>query len=449
LRDLPPRESFAATEASLQARRGDWHAIFDAYREWLSSWYRPPAAKPWWRKTFAFVTLLAHYDGSPDPRVRGAIEPGVKRARQYLGACDYAHLFGWSSSPKWGDWGDYDHYDETVGGLEYFRGNIARSQASGVPVGLYIDGYLNGEQGEATGAHARDWAMARADGAPNYIPEYRAYNECPYLPAWQAYLSGVYGRVKRDLKPMGLYVDEYGATDTRWMCYSTAHGHNGYEVPYAGEAAMLRRIRAAVGPETALYSEYPPAEVSRQFLDGSFTYQALWSLDQERLAPHFIDLPRFAFPAFKQFHIIHYVPLRAGNWWIYKMPFFNGEGHNLGEPNLPTYDAASIAFLRRLIAVQRAHRDAFASDEVSPLVPTLVPGVYANEFRTRPETVWTIYNANPRSVRSAVLRVPHRAGARYLDAWAGRPLHPVVRGGEAFLAVELGPKGLGCIVQRR
>jgi len=59
---------------------------------------------------------------------------------------------------------------------------------------------------------------------------------------------------------------------------------------------MLKRIREAVGPEVALYTEYPPAEVSRQYLDGSITYQALWSADQEPLAPHFIDLPRFAFP---------------------------------------------------------------------------------------------------------------------------------------------------------
>lgn len=446
-RDLAPGASFSATETELALLEGDWRAIFGAYREWLATWYRPPADKPWWERTFTFITKEASYASQSDPAARGAIQPVIDDSLRYLGFCDYVHLFGWSASERFGDWGDYDHYDETVGGLERFRGNIARAQDTGIPVGLYIDGYLSSDQGEKVGSHAAEWAMRGPDGKPQYIDVYRAYNQCPTMPGWREHLTETYARVLRETGARGLYVDEYGATDGRWACYAKEHGHNGYEVPYAGEAAMLSSLREAVGPDTALYSEYPPAEVSRQYLDGSFSYQALWSVEQEAHAPHFIDLPRFAFPAFKQFHIIYYVAARDGNWWLLKFPFFNGESYDLGQPNLASYDAEAMAFQRRAIGVLCAHREAFASHDVRPLVPTEATGVFANEFRTPAETVYTLYNANGRSVRGTVLRIPHREGASYEDAWSGRALTPEVRDGQALVAVELPPKGIGCVAQ--
>jgi hypothetical protein len=448
-RDLAPGATFTATEAALVLREGDWRAIFAAYRDWLKTWYKPPQPKPWWNRTFAFLGCSAHYDGMPDPKRRGDVQHLIDTGMKYLGVCDYVHLFGWSSSKQYGDWGDYDHYDETVGGLDYFRGNIAKAQAAGIGVGLYQDGYLNCGKGQFSGAHAKEWAMKRADQSPQYIPEYDAYNECPTIPAWQEYLSDTYGRIHRDLGTKGLYVDEYGGTDARWLCQAKDHGHNGYEVPYAGEVAMLKRLRAAVGPEVALYSEYPGAEVERTILDGSFTYQALWSVDQEPLAPHFIDLPRFAFSAFKQFHIIYYVTPRAGNWWLLKYPFFNGESYCIGEPGLPYFDAAAMAFQRRAVTVLCAHREAFSSESVEPLVNTGAPGVFANLFRGPRENVWTLYNANGHSARGPLLRVKHFAGASYEDAWLGKPLTPRIEAGQALIAVELGPKAVGCVVQRR
>jgi len=446
-RDLAPGKAFAAAEAELALCEGDWRAIFEAYRAWLKTWFTPPAEKPWWERTFAFITHNAHYDAFPDPKDRGALQPAIDDCLKYLGVCDYVHLFGWSSSKTYGDWGDYDHYDETVGGLDYFRGNIAKAQAAGVAVGLYQDGYLSCDKGQVAGAHAQQWAMKRADGSPNYVPEYGAYNECPYTGGWRKHLAEAYARIHRETGVKGMYVDEYGATDARWICRAKDHGHNGYEVPYAGEVEMLKGLREAVGAEVALYSEYPPAEVSRQILDGSFTYQALWSADQEPLAPHFIDLPRFAFPQFKQFHIIYYVSPRAGNWWLLKFPFFNGESYDLGQPNLPGYDAAAMAFQRRAIEVLCGHREAFSSHQVTPLVRTEIAGVFANEFRAANETVWTLYNANGRTVRAPVLKVKHAAGATYEDAWARKPLQPKIEGGLALIAVDLGPKAVGCVVQ--
>ena len=82
-------------------------------------------------------------------------------------------------------------------------------------------------------------------------------------------------------------------------------------------------------------------------------------------------------------------------------------------------------------------------------MPTEVAGVFANRFSTPTETVWTFYNANGRSVHDAVLKIPHVINAKYEDAWAGTILEPEVRGEEAYITVPLGPKGIGCVIQRR
>ena len=447
-RDLAPGAWFDATEAALVLREGDWRAIFAAYTDWLATWFKPAAPrKPWFERLFAVSSGNGHYDASPDPRVRGNVQRLADTLLKYVGVCDYVHVFGWGSSKQYGDWGDYNHYEE-VGGQKYFCDNIAALQQQGIAVSLYLDGYLSSEKGQIAGAHAKEWAMKRADGSPQYVKEYDSYNECPYMAGWRKHLAEAYARVQKNLGPKIMYIDEIGATDGRWMCRAKDHGHNGYEIPYAGEVALLKAIREAVGPEVALYTEYAPAEVSRRYLDGSISYQALWSAPEEPLAPHFIDLPRFAFPDFKQLHIIYYVTTRAGNWWLLKYPFFNGEVYRIGEPNLPNMDAPSFAFQKRAVLVQCAHREAFASHNVRPLVPTEAPGVFANLFTGPHENVWTLYNANGRNVRGPVLRVKHAAGATYEDAWNGTKLTPRIAGGMAEIAVELGPKGVGCVVQR-
>jgi hypothetical protein len=114
---------------------------------------------------------------------------------------------------------------------------------------------------------------------------------------------------------------------------------------------------------------------------------------------------------------------------------------------LPHFDAAALAFQRRAVEVLCAHRAAFSALEVEPLVRTEIAGVFANRFSAGKETVWTLYNANGRSVRGPVLCVEHHGGAAYEDAWRGVRLQPEVTDGIAAVAVELGPKAVGCVVQ--
>ena len=88
----------------------------------------------------------------------------------------------------------------------------------------------------------------------------------------------------------------------------------------------------------------------------------------------------------------------------------------------------------------------YLSDDVEPLVPTLCPTVYANRFASNGRVVWTLFNAQFRTFRGDCLRVPLRPGARYIDAFAGAAIEPMVERGKAVIRLELGPRGVGCIV---
>jgi len=94
----------------------------------------------------------------------------------------------------------------------------------------------------------------------------------------------------------------------------------------------------------------------------------------------------------------------------------------------------------------RAHRDAFASDDVTPLVPTLMGGVFAHRFAAKRKVVYTLWNTRHRTSRGPVLTLPHRAGARYFDAWNGKPLLPTRTGDSDVIALSIGPRDVGCIV---
>ena len=142
------------------------------------------------------------------------------------------------------------------------------------------------------------------------------------------------------------------------------------------------------------------------------------------------------------------VPLADGNWYLLKYPFFNGDGYYLKSTCLLT-DDHSRAFYRNAFRVQHTHADAFTSTDVEPLVGTEVPHLFANRFSTPEKTVWTLLNANYRTLRGKLMRVAHRPGATYADAWTGRPVAVETHGGTAELSFQIGPRSVGCIVQEQ
>jgi hypothetical protein len=282
---------------------------------------------------------------------------------------------------------------------------------------------------------------------------------CPYVKEWRDYLTSVYTRLAKDLKVNGLYVDEIGLTMLTRTCHNPTHGHPVPMHMSPGEGIIARQIREALPTEMVTYGEMGATDVLSQYIDGTFSYIGWWSWrspawmaphpSYDEIAPHYVNLRRFVFPDFKNFQLIHEIPLKNGNWFLLKYPFFTGDGYYLRHQVFTWADDRSRSFLRTVFRIYHEYVDAFTSRDVEPLVQTEVPGLFANRFSAPKATVFTLLNANYRTIQGDLLKVPHVHGARYLDAWNQQPLQPrAIMGDKAVLALEMGPRSVGCVVQQ-
>jgi hypothetical protein len=208
----------------------------------------------------------------------------------------------------------------------------------------------------------------------------------------------------------------------------------------------MRRLRQALPATAVLYSEETGTDVTSQYQDGAFTYSVSRCRSDEN--PARLNLFRFALPDFKLFEIIRVDEPLGDDPDAVKSVFFNGEGIWLEGPLterwFPTNACQVIA---KTHGILRRYREAFCSLTPVPLVPTLAEGVYANQFPAAEGVVWTLYNAGKQPVRGDLLKVAHRPGAQYFDAWHERALTARIVGQEAFLETEIGAQDVGCIVQ--
>ena len=139
-------KSWRSVPVVVQVVPGDWRSQFAVYRDWVKSWYKPLAArKEWFRRLWSFPTYGPSSPASkPVDERLDLVGLAQRRNERIPGSTDYMHLYGWAISPEFGHWGGYHHFHQYGGdqGKERFQEAVRRCQAAGIPVGLYLDGYL-------------------------------------------------------------------------------------------------------------------------------------------------------------------------------------------------------------------------------------------------------------------------------------------------------------------
>lgn len=449
---VEPGQTLTLPAAKLGVYSGDWHAAFDAYREWTTTWYQPVVdRKPWFRRVFNFRQIFLY----PNLDTPGLFQPAEKSFTiassleddlERFGGVDYVHLFDWSQTPDQGRVGMYSPWRHLP--RERFNQELNRLRQGGAPVGLYFEGYLVSPAAEIPARPGRAWQLRKADGE-KYDPFGSGDDYlCPAVPAWRDHLTQAVVRAAEQTPADGFYIDQFGF-GYQYPCHHPDHGHELPSNQPLEETRLIRQVRAALAAEKIIYTEQTPVDVAMQYQDGSFSYSLLHA--RHKRCPSRMNLSRFAFPDFKTIQILRGDGPIGDDVRGVHLTFFHGDGLWLVGPsdNPRWYAPEVLQAIRKTHAIKTKYADAFASDIVAPLVTTLSEGVYANRFSGENRIVWTLYNSTDRPHEGSILRVRHNPGDRYTDSWNGAALLPDIRDGWTTIELALPAGAVGCVVQYR
>jgi hypothetical protein len=434
------------------AHTGDWHAAFNAYRNWVATWYAPLVPRKSWfqdvynlRELFLYTNTAIGDTPAYNPTTQTySFSSLLARDQAAFGGDDYVHLFDWSQTPTNGRVGDYNPW-AYLGGVAAFSNQVAQMQAANVPVGLYFEGYLLAKISTVGQTYGTNWQLLNSSQKPYTTMGTDSYYPCPLVSAWTNYITGACVAAISNCAANGVYIDEFGF-GWQYPCYDSDHGHVVPNDQVQAEGAMMRQIRLSLPASTVLYSEERNVDVNSQYQDGSFTYSINKSTSDN---PSRLNLARFALPDYKVFEILSVDTPVGNNPQLYMSVFFNGEGFWLEGPatNTAWFPTNICSLITKEHAILRKYADAFRSTNPIPLVATLNTNIYANMFPGANRTVWTLYNAGSQTVTGQLLTVPYNTNFQYYDAWNGQSLTPQINGTNATLTLSIPPGSAGCVVE--
>lgn len=458
----------ALSQVVLAVSPGDWRQAFRSYADWAHTWMKDPQVVEWYKGIFQ--TLAVHDEAGNKGFEHGFLRDDqwalAEQARPGDGLLEVPHWWNHPHSdgvepprPGGRGWykhtiGQYDYWDE-LGGLPRLREEIEGVHKKGVRVNLYTCPYFAWEFSDVRKAHP-DWVVKNADGSLSRDwsamvggVHIRYDDMCYAVAGWQDFMASVAARVIGDTRADGIYMD---TMNHHKFCYNSLHQHP--ESPSFSAEAMLRKIRKAIkaaNPQAVITCEDLCSERLIQFIDGSLikTFEGTQPeyTDYDLYCLHFV---RFYFPEIK------YVEWGSTFGDGARRAFFNGVGYmrgDLGETKDPftgkkMLSEQQLAYLTMTSRIMSENADAFSGLHPEPMVPALVPKVYANRFPGKGQVVWTLYNRSGQDIDQEVIEVRHVTGATYADLTRGKALSPEIRGGKAVLRVGLGNGEVVAVAQR-
>ena len=471
-RTRKPGESFAPKPVVLRAHPGDWHAAMRMYADWCHEVW---SFRPYPNRLTPLVNMVAAGWGQ-SPLYAKKNQPRVSddcgyRTDFIRPRCDCIELMSWWEWQDAGPWGvpidqaaavlgaakakrwasyfvkdpvtgkvmfsnqpgDYDGYNRRWGGLPALRKAIAHYQKAGKLVTLYTDPIRCDFSTRMGKAHGRQWGVVGPDG--EHVKSYDVWNMCHDVAEYRRWVADTMKRVMRETGADGIRLDEYGHKG--WACFSRRHDHTfaepgctEWQRAIAETTRLVRKAMDEVDPRSVLTTEHPGYDFLMPFIEGCLTYDV--SVQATPLRPLEVNTQRFYFPECKPFELD---PRRIDRG--HRKRLWNGVA------------SFGSAYPERYDLILRENADAFASRDCTPLIPTEAKRVYANRFRTKQKTVYTLYNATGHSFFGAALMLPHEEGEHVFDLVSCTEPEVWVGGGRAAVCLHLPRDRVACLVHLR
>ena len=447
-RERAPGESFRPPDGCLGTHAGDWRAALGAYVDWSHRTW-PPRPYPS-KLTHCWHVHATGWGQSP------LFKDGAYRTDYLVPRHDVAEMMSWWSWSELGPWGtpmerlkeelgeafydryksywvrepatgklmyplnrgDYDGYMPGWGGLPALREHIERVREAGILPMFYTDPILacantklGSRYGPTYGIMNPLWKDGYNTGKTpeGYVGSYGGYNMCLDTEWYSSWVAEAIARVCRETGVDGVRLDEYGHRG--YVCHSDKHEHlfaePGHNAWLQALARNVRQVHAAmdrVRPGLVLTTEFPGNDQMAAALEGAIVY------DVRRVGPVRptpVNLFRFYFPECKVFEIDRPARPEARAWML-----FSATG------------AFSAFYPEGQHVMLRENVDAFERLGNEPLVPTLIPRVYANRFGTDKKRIVTLHNATGHTVDGPVLAVECEPSCHFIELLTGRELVP-------------------------
>ena len=484
--DIAPGASFTASPCVITCHDGNWKSAYDLYKTWVDSWYAPYKCqdKQWYRECFWLLADICDFFETDEMMNEDMRKHSVwyteetktfnyRKILEYQKAItgvypDILHMWKWNFFPhvkhkKPGEapyvancWGNYNTEDyDKFGGKEALRNALHDIRDNmGIQVSLYMHPTLLSEHYP----HAQKFfesSMVKAEHGGRIGLFNDSFRMCHAEESWRDFSANMYPRVYKDLGIPLLYVDEFSLRINN-RCYADNHGHHCPSNLLKTDRDYITKLKEIVPEEVVLYGEYVTADVNARYIDCNISYYILDSIinmietmkrannGDDKLSRVFLHTYRFAFPKIVQ--LILPMAMRKISWHPQKFLFFNAEA--IYDSFWDCEESRGQDFTVHAFKLKKKYADCYTSDCPETMIETESPAICMNKFpsKTSDRVVYNVYNRAYSTFRGVALKVPHKEGATYYDAWNDKNLEYKVVDGMAELYLEIGAQEMGCIV---
>lgn len=447
-RDREPGQSFKAPDACLGTHAGDWREGLQRYVDWSHQTWPP---RPYPSKLTDRWNILATGWGQGP-----LFKDGAYRTDYFQPKYDVAELMSWWSWSDKGPWevpmdrlqeelgqalydryksywvvepvsgklmyplnrGDYDGYMPQWGGLPALRNYIKQIREAGLLPTFYTDPILGDANTKLARQYGREYGIMNPLWKDSYntgktpegfVGSYGGYCMCVDTEWYSQFVADTMARVCRETGVDGIRLDEYGHRG--YVCTSPHHqhlfaepGHNAWLQAITRNCRQVHDAMDQVRPDLVLTAEFPGHDAMAASLDGAICYD-IRRLSGVRPTP--LNLFRFFFPECKMWEIDRPHRRDARNWMLWN-----------------TVAAFSAFYPDNQHVLLQENTAAIENHDAEPLVPTLVPRVYANRYVKGDKTIWMLNNATGHTVDAALLEVEPGADHHFVNLETGTELSP-------------------------